>query len=570
VSPRFFMDIPSGFVEALGWTLVHFIWQGATLALALYVFMAYCRSAVTRYWAGVVTLALMAAAPVLTITVIRHAAEPGAAASAYVQTNASLASGAGTQAGSAFAAVANSLPSINWPTWFAAMWFIGVLVFALRALGGWILVQRLYRRERHMLTPLLAARCAALRERLGVSRTVKFYLSHTIDAPAVIGWFRPIVLLPFTALTGLSPEQLEAIIVHELAHIRRLDCFVNLFQIAAETLLFYHPAVWWVSGTVRAERENCCDDIAVAVCGDAGIYARALTVVEGWRAMPVLVMAANSSPLKLRVERLLGVKAMTSNVSSAGITAVGLICATGVLLAGTALQQAAPQRPSAAALPVQTTRKPIAAMPAQAGLLASVDPVAQRDAKATPVPAQAPGSDPTPKPSSYIEGLRAAGLNNIDVDQLIALKVQGVTPQYIREIHSAGLTPNIGEIIAMKVQRVTPEYIHEVRQSWPDTKIGEIIAMKVQGVHPSDAAGYRSVGLEKLNVGQLIAFRVQGVTPEYVRNLKAAGFADLTTDNVIAAKVQGITPEFVQKVRAHGFTKLSLSQLIGLKTANVF
>lgn len=529
MSVGIFMDVPAGFVETLGWTLVHFIWQGAALALALYIFMAYCRSAVTRYWAGVLMLTVMVAAPVLTFTVIRHAAGPGTAASAYVRTHANLDAGAGTKTSAAFAAVANSLPSINWPALFAAIWFIGVLAFALRVLGGWILVQRIYRRERLRLTPLLEARCAALRERLGVSRHVKFYLSRAIEAPAVIGWFRPLVLIPFTALTGLSPEQLEAIIVHELAHIRRFDCFVNLFQIAAETLLFYHPAVWWVNGRIRAERENCCDDIAVAVCGDAGVYARALTVVEGWRAMPALVMAANSSALKFRIERLLGVKAMTSNVSSAGIAAVGLICATGVLLAGATLKQAAPSRPSAAAAPANVV------------LRASAEPVAQEDTRATPKPTPAPSSHAAPKPS-YIEGLQAAGLKNIDVDQLIALKVQGVTPEYVRQVH----------------------------QSWPGAKIDEIIAMKVQGVRPSDAAGYQSVGLEKLNVGQLIAFRVQGVTPDYVRGLKAAGLADLTADNIIAAKVQGITPEFVQKVRGHGFTKLSLSQLIGLKIADVF
>ena len=552
-----FMDVPSGFVETLGWTLVHFIWQGALLALALYIFVAYCRSAVTRYWAGVVTLALMAATPVVTFAVLRHAAEPGAAASAYVQRHANLSAGAGTQTNALSPQWLIPFPpsiglSCSLPSGSSAC-----CAFALRALGGWILVQRLYRRERRRLTPLLEARCAALRERLEVSRHVKFYLSRAIEAPAVIGWFRPLVLLPFTALTGLSPEQLEAIVVHELAHIRRFDCFVNLFQIAAETLLFYHPAVWWVSGRVRAERENCCDDIAVAVCGDAGVYARALTVVEGWRAMPALVMAANGSALKFRIERLLGVKAMTSNVSSAGIAAVGLICATGVLLAGTTLQQAAPQRPSAAAAPVNVV------------LRASAEPVAQNETKATPKPTPAPSSHAAPKPS-YIEGLQDAGLKNIDVDQLIALKVQGVTPEYIRDIHSAGLTPKIDEIIAMKVQGVTPEYVRQVRQSWPGTKIDEIIAMKVQGVRPSDAAGYQSVGLEKLNVGQLIAFRVQGVTPDYVRSLKAAGLADLTADNVIAAKVQGITPEFIQKARGHGFTKLSLSQLIGLKIADVF
>src|SRR5260370_2066848 len=103
---------------------------------------------------------------------------------------------------------------------------------------------------------------------------------------------------------GLSEAHIEAVIAHELADIRRLDCLVNLFQIATETLLFYHPAVWWVSQRVRAEREHCCDDEAIAICGDAVNYARALTLMEEWRTAPALCIAANHSPPRKRARRL--------------------------------------------------------------------------------------------------------------------------------------------------------------------------------------------------------------------------------------------------------------------------
>lgn len=573
-----------GLVESLGWALVHFIWQGLALALALYVFVAFCRNAITRYWAAVLTLVLMVAAPLVTLLVIGPASDP--ASMAFRHTDSNLAGVMAVSDRTGFAAAAASLPSVNWIVCFAAAWLAGVLAFALRALGGWMLVQRLYRNERQPLAPLLSARCAALQESLGISRKVQFFLSSAIDAPAVIGWFRPVVLLPFTALTGLSPEQLEAILVHELAHIRRFDCFVNLFQIAAETLLFYHPAVWWVSRMIRAERENCCDDLAVAACGDVGVYARALTVVESWRAMPALVVAANSSSLKLRIERLLGLKAMATNVSSVGIAALGLICAAGVLLAGSAVRSnskasstvspAVPARVEAVeTLPISAPQ-PRPAARIQSAALAAADPVAATDAaaeqksKPSPTPTPKTSTEASPDSSSYIDGLRDAGLKNIDVNQLVALKIQGVTPQYIRDIRSTGLAPDIGEIIAMKVQGVTPDYIRKVRDAWPGTNIGEIIAMKVQGINPSDASGFRGVGIQNLNVGQLIAFRVQGITPEYVRSLQGAGLTDLTAGNIIAAKVQGITPEFIQKVRSHGFTNLTLHQLIGLKTADVF
>ena len=126
--------------------------------------------------------------------------------------------------------------------------------------------------------------------------------------PTVIGWLKPVVLLPASALAGLAPNQMEAILAHELAHIRRHDYIVNLLQTVVETLLFYHPAVWWLSRRIRAERENCCDDLAVSLCGDPVAYAAALAELEGLRSTTgELVLAATGGSLLQRVRRLLGV-----------------------------------------------------------------------------------------------------------------------------------------------------------------------------------------------------------------------------------------------------------------------
>ena len=122
----------------------------------------------------------------------------------------------------------------------------------------------------------------ALAARLGIRRPVRLLESARVQVPVVIGALRPVLLLPASALTGLAPAQVEAVLAHELAHIRRHDYPVNLLQSAAETLLFYHPGVWWLSARIRAEREHCCDDIAVRVCGDAVGYAEALTSIATW------------------------------------------------------------------------------------------------------------------------------------------------------------------------------------------------------------------------------------------------------------------------------------------------
>jgi beta-lactamase regulating signal transducer with metallopeptidase domain len=319
-------------VQIFGWTLVHFIWEGVALAAILYVVLAFCRTALARYSAALGTLVLMVCSPLATSFFLAHRGEsafhglPPFAGAA----NAALTVPAATPVSTAV------LPfdSPGWLTWFVLFWCAGVLVFAIRALGGWFVLQRLRREKAYQLPEGLRQRCLALQRRMGLSRTVRYFESRHLDSAAVVGWFRPVILLPVTALTGLSPQQLEAVIVHELAHIKRLDCFVNLFQIAAETLLFYHPAVWWVNRCIRADRENCCDDIAVSVCGDAYEYARALTLMETWRATPALVLAANSGSLKLRISRLLGFRAMTHSAPRAGLGIVGLVCAAGALLAG--------------------------------------------------------------------------------------------------------------------------------------------------------------------------------------------------------------------------------------------
>src|SRR5262249_33636479 len=152
--------------------------------------------------------------------------------------------------------------------------------------------------------------CARLCERLRLRRPVRLLHSALVQVPTVLGWLRPVVLLPLSAVAELPPAQLEALLAHELAHVRRHDYLVNLLQSVVGTLVFYRAAVGGVSERVRLERENCCDDWAVQVCGDRLVYARALTAMEELREVPLpLATAANGGPLLGRIRRLLGVEA---------------------------------------------------------------------------------------------------------------------------------------------------------------------------------------------------------------------------------------------------------------------
>ena len=152
--------------------------------------------------------------------------------------------------------------------------------------------------------------------------------SRLVRVPAVIGWCRPVLLLPASALAGLTAVQLEAIIAHELAHIRRHDYLINGLQSVIETVLFYHPAVWWLSGRIREEREHCCDDVAVAACGDAVAYGRALADLDELRQTEgALVIAANGGSLTRRIQRLVSAPVPPSRGGLAALVFCGLAIA---------------------------------------------------------------------------------------------------------------------------------------------------------------------------------------------------------------------------------------------------
>ena len=592
-------------LRTLGWTLLHFIWQGAGLAALFAVATAVCRSSTARYALAVSALVLMMVSPVITFTWLRAPSNPA------VRTGAGGAStSAGTSTRNAIALSSSLAPVAESRTvqpsamlWLVEAWFLGVLLLSLRTAGGLFLIERMRRKEVKPVGGELYERCLALQRGMGLDRVIQYCECHGLDAPAVLGWFRPVVLLPVRALTGLTEQQIEAVIAHELAHIRRLDCFVNLFQMAAETLLFYHPAVWWVSQGIRAERENCCDDEAISLCGDAVSYARALTLMEEWRTAPRLMMAANRSPLAQRVVRVLGWDGARGRTRVAGLAA-SFVCLVGALLAGNAflgvahaaLGAGASSRQEQGSGSVIVVRPEPAAAKERTAQAAKPSGTAAAKTQTNKNKDQQTASDDLNKKQSYLDAMEAAGFKNLTVDELIAMKIQGVTPEYVREIHELGLQPTPDELVGLRVQGITSEYVREMRAFDSNLNIDELIGMKVQGVTSEYIREFHDLGLQpsaddlmglkvqgvtpgyvkemratglKPNTDELIGMKVQGITPEYVKSMQAAGFRDLDSDELIGAKVQGITPEFVEKARKHGFQNLTLDKLMALKHADI-
>ena len=174
-----------------------------------------------------------------------------------------------------------------------------------------------------------------LARRLGLRRRVHVTESDTVDTPVVIGWWQPVILLPLAALSGLTPGQIDTILTHELAHIRRHDYLVNVLQHVTETLLFYHPAVWWVSSRMRIEREQCCDAVVVDLCGDPLDYATALTHLEEARSTnAVFALAATGGRLAERIRRVLGPRPHQLRPVAHALVTTAIVAALVLILGG--------------------------------------------------------------------------------------------------------------------------------------------------------------------------------------------------------------------------------------------
>lgn len=289
--------------QALGIALARFVWQGAAVALGAGVLLACMgrRPARERYAVACLGLLVMVVLPAASFL-----SELASVASGAPTVPAALGDGALTWTPEATLAAWVKAWLWTLRPWLMTAWGCGVLLLSLRTAWAWRKAQVLTREGTRQ--PGGAATMALVRmmERARVSRPVRLLESVAVEVPTVVGLWKPLILVPTSTLTGLSVAQLESVLAHELAHIRRHDYLVNLLQALVETALFYHPAVWWLSARIREEREHCADDVAVECCGDALMYSRALATLEHLRvSVPAPALAANGGSLLQRIQRLL-------------------------------------------------------------------------------------------------------------------------------------------------------------------------------------------------------------------------------------------------------------------------
>ena len=577
--------------EALGWTLIHFCWQAAAIALVYKLAdLAMAKSRTNaRYVLALVALLSMLGASIGTL-----------AYEEALHRQTTFASHGRSAATPTVQIIPRPLAVIDMPAgprqavqffssdvmpYLDAFWLGGVLCLSLRTIGGWWLIRRLRHSALQKAPHTLRIGLDRIRLQMGIPRFVDLRLSNRIAGPLTVGVIRPLILLPITALTSLSPEQLEVVLAHELAHIRRADYFWNILQTMIETLFFFHPAVWWISRHLREQRELCCDDIAVQTCHDPAVYATALLRLEEERKLHLhLAMALDGNQsrvsLRARILRILGDPEESPRdlkpLSLAGMVAalVLFICPLPQVFASFkaapkvsasfvhAVHHAAQIKhlhpsPRAAAVPTPAASKPEpAAAPSHA--IAAVD--ADQSADVSPT---------SHGKADYIDQMKAAGYD-VDLDKYVAMKVQGITPEYAAAMAKAGVgKPSADNLIAMKVQGITPDYISQMHAAGYDADLNKYIAMKVQGITPEYANDMAKAGFGKPSVDDLIAMKVQGVTPDYAEKLRADGIEVSSFHDLISYRIFNVSPEFVAGMKEAGFSSIPPKKLLSLRVQGV-
>ncbi|WP_338872208.1 M56 family metallopeptidase [Myxococcus stipitatus] len=570
-------------MESLGWALVHSLWQGTLVALGLAaaLLMVGSRAANARYALACGALVLAVVLPV--VTGFRHATQARAErrqeraapllalrsapegferwvpsprspfTSREEKSAPRLTLGQDETAAPGWWApvverVRESLSGLL--RWLVIAWVAGVGLTSGRLTAQWVQLRRLAGRA--LPAPQeWQARLDTLSQRLGLKRAVRLLQTTEVDVPSTVGWLSPVVLLPVSALSGLPARQLEMVLAHELAHIRRHDFAVNLAQVVVETLFFYHPAVHWMSDIIRVEREHCCDDVAVSASGNSVSYARALTALETLRVQPELqhAMSALGGSLPDRVRRLVSPPvARCSSRWVAGASVLTLVSSLAVAAPLTALvlgQSPDPERTSTAALPAPP------APPEPPALAVRPEPRPMPAPMPRPVVPAFNFQMKAPKPqvklamrgpdTSREDKTRVGSGQPLSVDQLVELKLAGVTPEKVREFESLGYETTVSDMVELSHTGVSVEYLKQMNAAFG----------------------------RKLDTDTLVELRAVGVTPEYLQTLKESGFATKDPDDVVQARAVGVSEQYVRELKDAGYTGLSLEDLSQLRAVGV-
>jgi beta-lactamase regulating signal transducer with metallopeptidase domain len=462
------------------------------------------------------------------------------------------------QSGGADTVTEGPIFAASLPQLASGLAFAGIVFGLLWLASGFWGVARLGRRAERVRDPVWLSTAETAAEQLGLRRPVLLLRSDRASMPATWGLLWPSVIVP-SAADQWPDDRRQAVLSHELAHVKRFDCLTQTLAQVACILLWWNPAMWYAARRLRVERERACDDLVLAAGARPSDYAtHLLEIARSHRSMymaaPALLSMAKPSQLESRLLWVLD-RACARTVPSVRATVLTLFC--GLLLTAplSAVRPgdaavAPPKEEEAATLPFEASAPP---SPRAAASLHQVARVETAQPPPVQMPEAAPASQASGKGSmeelvllqsagvdgAYIDELRTAGYTGLDGSQLAAMKGTGVSAAYIEEMNSAGFG------------RLPPE---------------QLVSVKAVGVRSAYIAELQRQGLTSLSLHQIKRLQAAGVTGEYIAEMKQLGLGPLSPETLVDLHSVGITPAVVRELTGKGFGPLSPDKLVRLRT----
>jgi beta-lactamase regulating signal transducer with metallopeptidase domain len=624
--------------RAIAILLLNALWEPLAIAACAFLVLRLSRQASAATRCAVLTTAIVGALvlPIVTTAFVYRAAPATLTASpttlhtAHTQTPVRVThlpkavnTGAAQTSGSTASAPAT--PSMQRPVLSVPPQIVraAVLVWALIAV---LLVVRLLvslahlgqlRRNALPISPQVREQLRRWNEK-AAGIEVRLCLSDETVVPIAVGLFDCMVLIPRRLIEELEPADLDRIVLHEIAHLRRRDGVIYALQQIANALYFFSPGVAWLSRTLDIEREVACDDWVLERRSDATPYANCLVRLAEGVPWPHKALAAPGAfvtrhSMSIRIERILQhardarLRAAPAPVAAA-IAAAGVIAAIGLSFAPSlaypvvqavhqvsAVRAAHPAKAKArvvqakAAAKQFVVREAVAATPAPALAkthvhvrAANVTAVKLQAAKtAAPIAAApkaavnhvavevAPASPKLVASEDYIAEMRAIFGTQLSVDDLVALKSVGVTPDYVRQVRAVFPNATVHDIIGARADGLTGQRIASYRAAFGNVSLNDMIALASMDVDAAYRQQLEAAGLKNLTARRLIELKSVGVTPDYIRQANAFGFGTLSANQLVELRSMGIDRAYLERVRQHGFQNITFQQLIELKASGV-
>jgi beta-lactamase regulating signal transducer with metallopeptidase domain len=535
--------IPTTIIRALCWTLLHSLWQGLILAIVAGAVMLLTRKArsATRYTllATLVTGFLLVSG----YTFFRELRLPIARTPEILSQVAPVADGSGAplvQVGGQAIQTSFTDQLVQYFNTHASIvvvvWFIVFMARFVKLLSGLVYAQRVRSYQTSAAPAEWQDRLATLVQRLEITRPVRLLESALIKVPVAVGWLKPVILVPVGMLAQLPADQVESIILHELAHISRRDYLFNLAQNIVDTLFFFNPALLWVSSLIRTERENCCDDVAIRESRSRRRLVEALVSfheyqqsTRGWS----LGFAGEKNGLVKRVERIVRKRNHSLNPGERLLLMVGVLVLCGAFITVNREQKTVLIAAKTVATDKQVELKTTGVVKMPEAV--KISPVVRKKRMDAPG-IEVPRADTT-KPDSA----KSKTLTKEDIDLLIRAHEHGVTPEYVAELKQMGYTVSMEQAIRLVDHGVSAGFIREIQKE-----------------------GYAQISLDRA-----VELIDHGVSAEFIHAVKAEGFPNLTLNEAVRLVDHGVNIGFIRDWKKKAGSQLELGDYIKLRDAGI-